>query len=188
MMKIGFFGGSFNPPTIAHLNLAKQALKEYNLDIFYFVPVNDYYQKKDLIDFDKRCQMLDLIVKDEPNLRVSRIESKKSSKYSAYEILNLIAENNKDKQVYFIMGEDNYIKMPSWNHYDDLKQYKYIVFQRDNTSQNHINDKNVFYMKNNENLKISSTLIRNNLKENMSIDKYVTKEIKEYIKNNKLYL
>jgi nicotinic acid mononucleotide adenylyltransferase len=32
-MKIGFFGGSFNPPTIAHLNLAKQAVKEYNYPV-----------------------------------------------------------------------------------------------------------------------------------------------------------
>ena len=44
-MKLGFFGGSFNPPTIAHYNLIKQALKEYNFDKVYFVPVNDYYKK-----------------------------------------------------------------------------------------------------------------------------------------------
>ena len=45
-VKLGFFGGSFNPPTIAHYNLIKQALKEYNFDKVYFVPVNDYYKKE----------------------------------------------------------------------------------------------------------------------------------------------
>ena len=45
-MKIGFFGGAFNPPTIAHINLVKEALKEYSFDAIYFVPVNNFYKKQ----------------------------------------------------------------------------------------------------------------------------------------------
>ncbi len=43
--KLGFFGGSFNPVTIAHINLIKKAIKEFNLDKVYFIPMNDYYKK-----------------------------------------------------------------------------------------------------------------------------------------------
>jgi len=48
-MKIGFFGGSFNPPTNAHIALAQKAIKECMLDKVVFVPMNDYYRKKELV-------------------------------------------------------------------------------------------------------------------------------------------
>lgn len=38
-MRLGFFGGSFNPPTNAHIDLAKKALKECKLDKVIFVPI-----------------------------------------------------------------------------------------------------------------------------------------------------
>ena len=44
-MKIGFFGGSFNPPTVAHIYLAKEAVSQCKLDKVVFVPMNDYYKK-----------------------------------------------------------------------------------------------------------------------------------------------
>ena len=75
-MKLGFFGGSFNPPTIAHYNLIKQALKEYNFDKVYFVPVNDYYKKEKLISIDQRIEMLNLLCKKESNIEVLDIEKK----------------------------------------------------------------------------------------------------------------
>ena len=46
-MKIGFFGGCFNPPSNIHINLAKNVINEYKLDKLIFVPVGDYYDKKD---------------------------------------------------------------------------------------------------------------------------------------------
>ncbi len=46
--KIGFFGGCFNPVTIAHINLIKKAIEECSLDEVYFVPMNDYYKKSRL--------------------------------------------------------------------------------------------------------------------------------------------
>ena len=67
-------------------------------------------------------------------------------------------------------------------------KYNYIVLQRTSNKQLHINEKNISYMKNNENLKISSTLIRNKLNNGESINKYVTKEIGEYIIKNNLYI
>lgn len=52
-MKIGFFGGCFNPPTIAHINLAKKVLEKCNLDKLIFVPIGDFYSKKDLAKRDR---------------------------------------------------------------------------------------------------------------------------------------
>ena len=46
MKKIGFFGGSFNPVTYAHINLAKQIISECNLDKLFFIPIGDFYEKQ----------------------------------------------------------------------------------------------------------------------------------------------
>ena len=72
-MKIGFFGGAFNPPTIAHINLVKEALKEYSFDAIYFVPVNNFYKKQGLIDISQRIDMLNLECKNNSKMFVSEI-------------------------------------------------------------------------------------------------------------------
>ena len=54
MKKLGFFGGSFNPPTYAHINVAKMSIEKFNLDAVYFVPVGNLYNKLSLIDENYR--------------------------------------------------------------------------------------------------------------------------------------
>ena len=187
-MKIGFFGGSFNPPTIAHLNLARQAVDDYKLDLFYFVPVNNYYDKQDLIDIDLRCEMLELICKNEEKLFVSRIEKEKNEKFAAIDIFKIIEKKYSKDEIYFVMGEDNFEKMSKWKDYEDLKKYRYIILQRQSDYELKIDNPKIQYMKNKENLKVSSSLIRKRLKEQQSIDDLVTEEIENYINNHKLYV
>ncbi len=62
-MKIGFFGGCFNPPTNAHVNLAKKVLDECNLNRVVFVPVGDFYGKKELAPEKHRYNMLKIACK-----------------------------------------------------------------------------------------------------------------------------
>ena len=78
MKKYGFFGGSFNPPTIAHEIIAKEIAKEFNLDKVYFVPVGDFYNKKDLIDERKRFEMLNLITDSNIDVLDIELKAKKS--------------------------------------------------------------------------------------------------------------
>ena len=70
-MKIGFFGGCFNPPTNAHINLAKRALKECNLDKVIFVPIGNFYKKNELISGEHRYNML-------------KIACRRTKKYRSY--------------------------------------------------------------------------------------------------------
>lgn len=156
-MKLGFFGGSFNPPTIAHYNLINQALKEYKFDIVYFVPVNDYYKKPNLVSLEKRIEMLNLLCQNNNNIQVLDIEKHINKKMDAIDIFKIIEEKYNNNEIVFFLGEDNYKKMHTWKNYNELQKYKYIVFQRDDKKELTINQKNIVYMKNSENLKISST-------------------------------
>ena len=65
--------------------------------------------------------------------------------------------------------------------------YKYIVFQRKEEPVLHNSNENVFYIKNQDNLKISSSIIRNKVHNNEAIDGYVTNNIKKFIIKNNLY-
>ena len=186
-MKIGFFGGAFNPPTIAHINLVKEALKEYSFDAIYFVPVNNFYKKQGLIDISQRIDMLNLECKNNSKMFVSEIEKEMNREFKANEIFEIIKEKYSDDDLYFLMGEDNYEKMSSWENYEKLKEYKYLIFQRRESKALEIKSPNIIYMENKENLKISSSIIRNMIRKNQDIEKYVSKNVKEYIIENNLY-
>lgn len=187
-MKLGFFGGSFNPPTIAHYNLIQQALKEYKFDKVYFVPVNNYYNKPNLVSIEKRIAMLELLCQNNKKIQVLDIEKHIDKKLDAIDIFKIIEKQYHNNSIVFFLGEDNYKKMHTWKNYDELQKYNYIVFQRDDKKNLVINQKNIIYMKNSENLKISSTDIREKIKNNKTISNLVTKDVEQYILQNKLYI
>ena len=77
MEKYGFFGGSFNPVTKAHVELAEEIRNKYGLDKVIFVPVGDKYNKIGLISEKHRNNMLKIAICKYDNLEVSNIELNK---------------------------------------------------------------------------------------------------------------
>ncbi len=168
-LKVGFFGGSFNPPTNVHINLANELITKRVLDKVIFVPVGDYYQKQDLIPAIHRYNMLKIACKGVESLEVENIACIHHDKLFATDTFELIYKKyHKEIEIYFIMGSDNFKKMPSWKNYEEIKdKYKYIVLDRTED--------------------ISSTDIRNKIKQGEDVSGYINAEILEYIKENKLY-
>ena len=197
-MKIGFFGGCFNPPTNAHINLVKLAIKKCKLDKVIFVPVGDSYYKKDLAKAKDRYNMLEILCKNEENIEVSDIELKEKRKLFAIDAFRLIREKYFEDDIYFIMGADNFINILKWKNYDELiTQYKYIVFDRayinlkEYINENEILKKNkakIQIIENSDYTNCSSSDIRDNLKnKNVKNDELISKEILDYIMQNNLY-
>ena len=204
MQKIGFFGGSFNPPTYAHLEVAKTALRQLNLDKVFFVPVGNLYNKPDLIGEKHRYNMLQLSCKDEENIDVENIELNQNRNLSTIDAFKLIEKKYGDVESYYIMGADNFKKLPNWKNSQELiENYKYIVFERKDDTHKDMELEQ--YIKNNEVLnnnknnfhiltlqkfdEINSGIIRNYIKqeEYSKCNEYTMPEVIEYIKNNKLY-
>ena len=197
MSKICFFGGSFNPLTIAHINLAIKIVNVCKLDKLIFVPIGDFYKKKDLIIFKHRYNMIKVACSVNKYLDVLDIEDNQKTKLYAIDTFEIIRKQYINDDIYFIMGTDNLEKIESWKDYNNLiTQYKYIILER---------KENAFYdiLKNNVDIKehkdnfivvsdykynnISSTLVRENIKKNEDISNLVPKEIETYIKENNLY-
>ena len=197
MKKLGFFGGSFNPPTHAHINIAKMSIEKFNLDAVYFVPVGNLYNKPSLIDENYRYKMLKLICDDK--IKVENIELGRKEPLNTLQAFDLIEQKYKNTENYYIMGADNFEKLPTWKNSKELiENYKYIIFERNSSNSKSMIDTQELLKQNRDNFKflnveqysnVSSGIIREliqngNYKER---EKYTRPEIVQYIKENKLY-
>ena len=183
MKKIGFFGGCFNPPTIAHLELMKEVINQFGLDMVYFVPMNDYYNKPELVSVEHRINMIKLLTKDENNMRIADFETKLNKRLYAIDAFEYI-DKNFDGDKYFIMGSDNYIRIKNWKDSEKLEKYNYIILDRlhDIKIQAKVN-----LVSNNNFSNISSSIVRKKIALNDDVSDYLVPDVFEYIKKMKLY-
>ena len=187
-MRIGFFGGSFNPPSHVHINLARIIIREYHLDKLFFVPVGDYYQKKDLIKANHRCNMLKLAIEDEKNIEIDTLAAESKTKLYASDTFRIIKEKYKGNEIFFIMGSDNYRKMPSWKDYNELiNNYKIIVIERERKKTRKTNKNNIFEFIPEKLEEIDSSKIRKMISNNEDVTSYINENVYKYIKENELY-
>ena len=200
-MKIGFFGGSFNPPTLAHTYLAKLAIYKIGLDKVIFVPIGDFYEKKELLPIDTRIKMIEIICNKESKFEVSDIEKNFKEKKYAIDIFKIIEDKFKKDDFYFLLGSDNFCKLPKWKNFEELKKYKYIVFERNEKIENkEVNGlSNVYFISTDITKNISSTAIRNSVKNKNRIKdskssinnnsyKILDDDVEKFIYDNKLYM
>lgn len=194
-MKIGFFGGTFNPPTIAHIELAKKALIKANLDKVIFVPVGDYYDKKELASGRDRYNMLKTACDELDDIEVSEILLDIKEKIYAIDAFKIIKEKYPNDDIYFIMGADNFVNIMNWKKAEELiYNYKYIVFERKNIDvKEYITRKlneyknRIILIKNQKYRDYSSSKFRENKKNKKYIKDIVTTNVLKYIEEKKLY-
>lgn len=196
---IAVFGGSFNPPINSHISLAKQILEKCKVvEKLIFVPVSTKYQKAKLADDVHRYNMLKLICEDEDKLEVSDIELNKDKQLYTIETLDLFKEQyGEEYDIWFVMGTDNLKELKTWKQPERLlKEYKIIVLERDNDKLEDIINNNKLLSENKESIikingidiiNLSSTMIREKIKNGKSIEEYMPNSIKKYIDDNNLY-
>lgn len=193
-MKIGIFGGSFNPPHNMHTNIAISLIKLGYVDKVIFVPTGNKYNKSTLIDSDYRIDMLNIICNENKNLEVSNYETKNNLVYT-YQTLDYFTNLYLDDEIFFVLGTDNLSELKTWKNSEYmLKKFKFLVVKRDIENIDEITKEYKEYMKNivittvPMNL-VSSTTIRTMIKKGDSnISKYLNNQVIEYIKNKNLYL
>ncbi len=185
MKKIGFFGGSFNPPTIAHLEIVKLAVKEINLDKVIIIPMGDKYEKSGLIPFKHRYEMLKKMFMDYENIEISNMQENQKKRMYAIDNFKIIDEQFKDSKNFFIMGVDNFLNISKWKNPEYLLNGReYIVFKRDNIKIND-NFENINFI--DFKRSVSSTQARNDLQTGKNVENILTQGVIDYIKENELY-
>lgn len=193
--KILIFGGTFNPIHNGHLILAENSINEEGFDKVVFIPtMNPYY--KDTLDFDTRLKMLKMAIKDNDKFAYSSIEKKYNLEGKLYLILEKISKLS-DDDVTILIGSDSLMNLDWWYKIDEiLKKYKILVLKRDDedeTIEMKINEYKEKYgadikVLNNKRVEISSSMIREMIKEGKSIKYLVTDEVEKFIKDENLYV
>lgn len=193
--KILIFGGTFNPIHNGHLILAEHCINEEGFDKVVFVPtMNPYY--KDTLDFDTRLKMLKMAIKDNDKFAYSSIEKKYNLEGKLYLILEKISELS-DDDITILIGSDSLMNLDWWYEKEKLlKKYKFLVLKRDESDKiinekiNEYEKKYSAYIKilDNKRIDISSSDIRDMIKNKKDIKYLVADKVYKYIKEENLYV
>jgi len=184
----GVFGGNFNPVHNGHLILANEAINLLNLKKILFIPAWKSPFKNDLpsTPFIDRYNMLELATSEIQFFEVLNIESKrKQTSYTYYTLKELL---KKEKNLCLLIGEDQAIGFRKWHKWEKILQIVDVyVFRRNiNNKQNKEYPKEL-KMLNTKIIEISSTDIRNKIKNGNPVANLLPEEVLNYIKKHKLY-
>jgi len=197
ILNLTVFAGTFNPIHIAHLIVAESVRTELNAEKILFIPSFIPPQKNgDLASAEHRLNMVKLAVKNNPHFEVSDIELKLQGTSYSYNTIQELYRQNPDltERINFIIGADAFNNIESWYKHEELaKIINFIVLARPKS-------KDVKEIVSNLSLKdfsykfveapridISSSYIRQKIKEKKSIKYLVSEEVEDYIIENKLY-
>lgn len=186
-MKIGIYGGSFNPIHNGHIYMAKFIIDYLKLDKLLVIPVGTPSHRKNILaDANMRLKMCEIAFKDQEKIEVSDIEVKSKEVSFTYDTLLKIIEKYPNDEYYEIIGEDSGAYFHKWKNYREiLKLAKVVVLQREGYTTL-LKDSNLLQVKN-PFLNCSSTRVREAVLREESIENMVPKEIAKFIKVNKLY-
>lgn len=187
MEKIALFGGSFDPPHLAHTAIAEAALKDLALDRILFIPCRLSPHKEDSkpAPGPDRLQMLSLATESNEFFRVSDIELQRDGLSYSIDTVETVHEQYPDAMLFWIMGSDQWDVLDSWFRIQELSELvEFIVFPRPKEPQPqsgkrlHVIDKR---------LDISSSQIRLRIRRGESVDDMLHPAVMEWIDAKKLY-
>lgn len=190
MKKIGIYSGSFNPIHHGHVMLANYLVEFSDLDELWFVitPQNPLKKKEDLLDDDKRLKMVQLAIGDDPRIHVSDIEMHLPTPSYTINTLTALSEQHPDSEFVFVCGMDSLQNLKNWREYQKiLDNYELLVFPREGYDGGElINYPSVTVLKT-PIIEISSTFIRQCVKEGRDVRHFMPEKAFEYMKEHRLY-
>jgi nicotinate-nucleotide adenylyltransferase len=119
--RIGLLGGSFDPPHLGHLQLARDAIAALTLDELRFVVAGDPWQKGRITPAHHRLAMVELAVKAEPGCSVERCELERAGPTYTFDTLRTLRERlGPEICLVWIMGSDQYANLHTWHRHAEL--------------------------------------------------------------------
>ena len=170
-MKIGLYGGTFDPIHIGHLIVLENTLNFMGLDKIIVLPSSNppHKQNKKKTDTSIRVEMVKAAIEDNPKLELSTFEANDDSVIYTHQTLDYFKNKYPEHEFYYIMGEDSFMTIDSWRNYEKILNDHLIVFARTSIEKDSDlvkkfeqikKDNEKIYLIDNLNINISSTLIR----------------------------
>ncbi len=115
LMRIGIFGGTFDPVHLGHLILAEQCRAQADLDEVWFVPSHSPpHKEKNVTRFEQRCDMLELAIAGHPAFRVDRVEKDLDPPSYTARTLDRLRALHPDAEFSLLLGSDCLPDLPGW--------------------------------------------------------------------------
>lgn len=194
-MKLCIFPGTFNPVHNGHLYMAEYIFKNFDFKKILFIPAFVPPQKEIFPQLAvHRYKMVELAIKNNPNFEISDIEYKHSGKsYTYLTLLELYKIYATEDKINMIIGTDAFENLDTWYESEKLRQIvDFIVFIRKNDFESNKYDEMRrkgyrFHFAEMPFNDISSSEIRENIKNGQSLSGLIPEEVERYIKDNDLY-
>ncbi len=199
-MRIGIFGGTFDPVHIAHLLLAEQCREQCDLDEVWFVPAGSppHKENNEISTGKQRREMLDFAIAGHPNFVVKDLELHREGPSYTIETLRQLKATHPDDKFFLIVGADSVRDLHTWHEPEAILEMVTLI--RANRPNISLPDMTELTQTFSEaalskilwvaipGIEISSTDIRKRVRDNKSVRFMTPRSVEVYIHNNRLYL
>jgi nicotinate-nucleotide adenylyltransferase len=117
IVKLGVFGGTFDPPHIAHLILAAEAQDQLDLSLILWVLTPDPPHKKGktITPLHHRLDMLHVAIADVPTFRISKVDIDRPPPHYSVDTVKIIRDRNPGSEITYLMGGDSLDELNAWH-------------------------------------------------------------------------
>ena len=190
-MKLGIFGGSFDPVHLGHLMVAQSAMEELDLDRLFFVPAAQSPFKPDSrpAPASVRLQMLRMACASRPDYEVDAQEIMRGGVSYTIDTVRDFAHRFPGAGLFYLIGADHVAKLPLWREAKDLaRMAEFVVIPRPGEEVSAFPEPFRGRALAGFPFAVSSSQIRERVKAGLRIDHLVPAPVVEVIRNNGLYL
>ena len=188
-MKIGLFFGSFNPIHKGHIGIASYFLEETDLAEIWFVisPQNPLKNEKELLDVEKRLELVHAAIGDIESIKCSEIELAMPVPSFTIDTLNKLKQDFPKNDFVILMGTDNMEKFNLWKNYEAiLEHYKIYVYPRTGCNADQFREHPSVTLIDSQLLEVSATMLRDQMREG-KFDKWLPSAVAQIIKKKGYY-
>jgi len=197
-MKIGIFGGTFNPIHEGHLHLATHFFCELKLDKLLFVPTNlpPHKNAEDLADGVDRLNMCRLALRNRPGMEVSDIELRRKGTSRTIDTIHQLRETYPKAMFFLVLGSDMFLSFHEWRRWKEIiGQAALCVAARNEGEMERLHSQARYLKKEGARtvvadlpvIEISSTKLRKKLQESKKNIAYLPQSVKQYCETLNLY-
>ncbi len=128
-MRLGLFGGTFDPVHLGHLLLAEQCREQCELDEVWFIPAGNPPHKNpaDLAPDTSRAEMLEFATAGHPKFSVKRMELGGAGKSFTVDTLQQVYDEDPSRELFFLIGADSLLDLPKWREPEGIAELATIV-------------------------------------------------------------
>ncbi|HPE74548.1 MAG TPA: nicotinate (nicotinamide) nucleotide adenylyltransferase [Draconibacterium sp.] len=190
-LKIGLYFGSYNPIHIGHLAIANYLVEYTGIDQLWFVvsPQNPFKKKENLLADYHRLELVNRAIENDNRFRASNIEFNLPKPSYTIDTLTYLQERHPDYNFSILMGSDNLESFYKWKNSEIIiENYGIIVYPRPGFDLTKVPEhKNISVVPNAPLMEISSSFIRNAIKEGKDVRHFMPEKAWIYLDEMNFY-